>query len=465
MPELNTITCADALSYLKGLPSGFVQCVCTSPPYWALRDYQAEGQLGLEKTPQEYVENMVAVFAEVKRVLRDDGVCFINLGDSYAHNGPCGGGSPDGPRKPRETDREKQKKMRYRVPPGLKPLNLCGIPWRVAFALQADGWFLRCDIIYSKKNPMPESVSGWRWERHRVKVKAGGHTGKVIGGVEHRNQGGKNLRQTEYRDCPGCEKCEPNGGLVLRKGSWRPTRSHEYVFMLTKTANYYCDGEAVKEPHAPASEERSRYDRKADKTNKGRPTGRNRDDGGHMFASGLNALPYTLDPAGRNRRSVWHISTQSFPGAHFATYPEALVRPCIQAATSEKGCCPKCGAQWARVIRRITNYEDRKAAGKHEGEYQRGRVTPRGAPEGDFHDLGTLESTTLRWHPSCNCATGKPQPCIVLDPFAGAGTTMLVAEKLGRNWIGCDISQQYVDMAMKRVKAETELPLFEEGTT
>ena len=169
------------------LADSSVQCVVTSPPYWGLRDYGVEGQLGLEATPDAFVANMVAVFAEVRRVLRDDGTCFMNLGDSYAHNGACGGGSPDGPRKPRETDKAKQEQMIYKVPDGLKPKDLIGIPWRTALALQADGWYLRSDIIWAKPNPMPESVTD------------------------------------------------------------RPTKSHEYVFLLTKSERYYWDSEAVRE--------------------------------------------------------------------------------------------------------------------------------------------------------------------------------------------------------------------------
>jgi len=138
----------DVLEVLRRLDSGIVQTCITSPPYWGLRDYEIDGQLGLEKTPEEYVAKMVEIFSEVKRVLRDDGTLWLNLGDSYAHSGPCGGSSPDGPRKPRETDREKQQMMNYSIPPGLKSKDLCGIPWRVAFALQADGWVLRSDIIW-----------------------------------------------------------------------------------------------------------------------------------------------------------------------------------------------------------------------------------------------------------------------------------------------------------------------------
>jgi len=236
-----------------------VQMVVTSPPYWGLRDYGVEGQIGLEETPEEYVATMAKVFRLVREVLADDGTLWLNLGDSYAHNGPCGGSSPDGPRQARETDREKQKQMGYRVPVGLKPKDLCGIPWRVALALQADGWYLRSDIIWHKPNPMPESVTD------------------------------------------------------------RPTKAHEYLFLLTKRPKYYYDDAAILEGS------------------------RNRE-GGNLEASEFA----TLDPVKgqtranlhkiparptRNRRTVWTIPSQHYAEAHFATFPEKLVEPCILAGS------------------------------------------------------------------------------------------------------------------------------------
>lgn len=143
----------DVLEVLRTLDAESVQCCVTSPPYWGLRDYGVEGQLGIEATPEEFVLNLVEVFREVRRVLRKDGTCWVNLGDVYAHSGVCGGSSPCGPNKARETDARKQ------IPAGLKPKDLCGTPWRVALALQADGWWLRQDIIWYKPNPIPESVT------------------------------------------------------------------------------------------------------------------------------------------------------------------------------------------------------------------------------------------------------------------------------------------------------------------
>jgi len=260
------ISLGDVREVLPALPAESVQMCVTSPPYWGLRDYGVEGQLGLEPTPEEYVANMVAVFREVRRVLRDDGTLWLNLGDSYAHNGPCGGGSPVAMRdhgideEPyRMTDRSAQKKMSYAVPPGLKSKDLVGIPWRVAFALQADGWYLRQDIVWHKPNPMPESVT---------------------------------------------DRC---------------TKAHEYLFLLSKSARYYFDAEAIKEP-AQDCGARNRANNKS-----------------HTGATGL--APHSgltgehLGEDGRNKRSVWTVNSQPYAEAHFATFPPKLIEPCILAGS------------------------------------------------------------------------------------------------------------------------------------
>ena len=235
------------------LADGTVQTCVTSPPYYGLRDYGTPGQLGLEQTPAEYVANMVDVFREVWRVLKDDGTCWLNLGDSYAANNSGNNGYDDG-----RTNRDKR--TAAGVPFGAKPKDLLGIPWRVAFALQDDGWYLRSDIIWHKPNPMPESVTD------------------------------------------------------------RPTKSHEYIFLLTKSARYYYDQEAVREPHS-----REWWKETVNTTGGECP---DRNDGGNRQGDGT--------PAGRNRRTVWTVATQPYPGAHFATFPPKLIEPCILAG-SRKG--------------------------------------------------------------------------------------------------------------------------------
>jgi DNA modification methylase len=236
-----------------------VQCVVTSPPYWGLRDYGTAGQIGLEQTPAAYVAELVAVFREVRRVLRDDGVLWLNLGDSYANDTKWGGSSGG---KHVKALHGQTGIGRQKVQTGLKSKDLVGIPWRVAFALQADGWYLRSDIIWHKPNPMPESVTD------------------------------------------------------------RPTKAHEYVFLLTKAECYYYDAKAIQEasiypddnPKARARADDYRDRAVADRISAINP---------------LNARAYPT----RNARTVWTIATQPYSGAHFATMPEALAERCILAST------------------------------------------------------------------------------------------------------------------------------------
>lgn len=264
-----TLYLGDCLESLCAMPSASVQTCVTSPPYWGLRDYGVEGQIGLEPTPELYVECIVEVFREIKRVLRDDGTLWVNLGDSYAASGKGGGDFCYSGDNPREDNP-------HRIPPaGLKPKDLVGIPWRVALALQADGWYLRSDIIWAKPNPMPESVTD------------------------------------------------------------RPTKAHEYVFLMAKSERYFYDNEAVKEEavgktlhdltgpgyHAPGQAPNS-GNRKALRTDT-ESRHRSQIQGGQS----LQAFP----DGKRNRRDVWTIPTKPFKGAHFAVMPEALVEPCILA--------------------------------------------------------------------------------------------------------------------------------------
>lgn len=263
----------DALKTLKGFPDESIQCCVTSPPYWGLRDYGVDGQLGLEKTPKEYVANMVEVFREVRRVLKKDGTCWVNLGDTYASAWACNRRSQVGSGSPRMEERMDRLG-------GLKEKDLVGIPWRVAFALQEDGWYLRSDIIWHKPNPMPESVTD------------------------------------------------------------RPTKAHEYIFLLTKSERYFYDAEAIKEPvtgnaHArgngvnpkaklPGPNSRIHVDR--DPAHTGRISKNPRQN--ESFSAAVCGL---VDE--RNKRSVWRVATYAFPDAHFATYPPELIRPCILAGT------------------------------------------------------------------------------------------------------------------------------------
>lgn len=261
------ILIGDVRETMKTLPEASVQCVVTSPPYFGLRDYGHAGQMGLEQTPEAYVAELVGLFREVRWVLKNDGTVWLNLGDSYAANRAYQVPSTKGG--PKHSDSQAAGGKGSTVPSGLKPKDLIGIPWRVAFALQADGWYLRQDIIWHKPNPMPESV----------------------------------------RD--------------------RCTKAHEYVFLLSKSERYYFDSRAIMEPAIYGQQH-------ADKatswgTNRKHPNKGNVAD--YAF-KGDNATCHK-DERGfmKNKRSVWTVVTKPYKGAHFATFPPALIEPCILAGS------------------------------------------------------------------------------------------------------------------------------------
>ena len=381
----HTILIGDVLDGLRSLPDCSVQCVVTSPPYWGLRDYGMPGQIGLERTPEEYVSRLVEVFREVRRVLRGDGTLWLNLGDSYNGSGGAGGDYDPGGLK------EGQPKFPGRRAPSLKPKDLAGIPWRVALALQADGWYLRSDIIWHKPNPMPENV----------------------------------------RD--------------------RPTKSHEYVFLLAKRARYFYDCDAVREKAKYAGKKgHGDYTAKVDETGFAVPD--------------FLAIKEHYYPSHRNRRTVWEIPTQQTPEAHFATFPEALVEPCIKAGTSERGACPKCGAPWRRVVERLPT------TGRNENK------TPSSAHAAvKCSRAGESHVKTVGWQPGCQCAIDHTVPCSVLDPFGGSGTVAKVARGLGRSSVMIELNPAYVEIMKRRLRAGgqldggvseirvTSLPLTDEG--
>jgi len=372
----NQILVGDAREQLARIPDGSVQCCVTSPPYFGLRDYgtaawhggdpecqhgverwdgpkQTQGaqsghsasrnrlnrlscecgaikqdlQLGLESTPTEYVTSLVDVLRDVRRTLRHDGTLWLNLGDSYANDGKWGGRTSG---KHAAGVHGKDTSIgRSKRNTGLKSKDLVGIPWMVAFALRDDGWYLRSDIIWAKGNCMPESVTD------------------------------------------------------------RPTKSHEYVFLLTKSQDYFYDQDAVREP---ASVNKPW----ADSTNGGNKYAITRGDCGRSTSLGKPADEL------RNRRTVWNINPKPYKGAHFAVMPEELASLCIKAGTSERGCCCKCGAPCHRTA------------------------------------------------PGCTCEAGI-EPCLVLDPFSGAGTTAVTAARLGRAYLGVDLNSSYVELALKRL--------------
>lgn len=351
------------------------------------------GCLGLEPTFQLYIDHLVLVFREVRRVLRNDGTLWLNLGDCY-HNGDKGGYragrvSPD-------TIQAKHMASDVVGAPnrepqdGLKPKDVVGIPWRAALALQVDGWWLRSDIVWAKPNPMPESV----------------------------------------RD--------------------RPTRSHEYIFLLAKSERYFYDADAIREPVVSAGRRSGNRQRCVADGKHGRLNT-------HLGRS----VPWRDVGQGRNRRSVWTINVQPFKGAHFATFPERLAEPCIQAGTSERGACPRCGAAWHRVLKKAPPEAAwlRRCGADASGGYE-GKAT-KDYPAAGAQDPSAVKARVLAglarritsgWKPSCSCPVETPVHCTVLDPFAGSGTTGVVALRLGRGFIGVELNPEYAEMAKRRCR-------------
>lgn len=440
------ILTGDCRDVLLTLPAGSVHCVVTSPPYFGLRDYGHAGQIGLEPTPDQFVAALVGVMREVWRVLREDGVCWINLGDSFAGS-PGSGGSAFGPQNvPHKSGQENARRA-----PGVRSLgagNLLGIPWRVALALQADGWTLRQAVTWAKVAPMPESVAGTRWERCRMKVAASGWSGRGVrdNGEYPKTGSGGYSEMTDGRatwaDCPGCPRCAATDGYVLRRGSWRHTMATEMVFMLTRGMSYWADQESAREPAV--------RDASGNVERKVATNGERSRINTHMGSS----IPWVNDGTGRNPRNWVTPSPSPFPGAHFATFPPSLIEPFIRATCPARA-CPTCGAGWAPVVERESTCEDRKANGGGGAcnWWVSDTAHNNGHAPGMSYDL-TGRSTVLGYRPTCACPPAAPVPGVVLDPFLGAGTTALVADRLGRDCIGIELNPEYAAMADARIRAD-----------
>jgi len=386
----NCVHYGDALEVLKTLPPGIVQCCVTSPPYWGLRDYSVAGQFGLEKTIDEYIARMIETFIEVKRVLRDDGTVWLNLGDSYAGSGSPGGDFRDG------KGGDSYLRPYNRKGCGLKPKDLCMIPARVALTLQANGWWLRSDIIWSKPNPMPESCTD------------------------------------------------------------RPTTAHEHLFLLSKRSRYFYDADAIREEAGPIKTAGENNNCDHPHT----PDPRKKQDAlGKNTYTGFNARWADSPRAGRNKRTVWEIPTTPYPGAHFATFPPKLVEPCILAGTSPRA-CEICGAPWKRVTAKGEPDEEWKAScgadssGEYHGTAQKDYTTA-GAENPSEVKARILEGMRKRettgWQPTCSCDNEGKERCLVLDPFAGSGTTGEVALKHGRDYLLIELNRDYEELIRRRL--------------
>lgn len=382
----NHIYCTDAQQWLETLPDESINCVVTSPPYWSLRDYGVPGQLGLEATPQEFVQRMVVLFREARRVLRDDGTLWLNLGDSYwANRSQTGESGGHGKNFLGAQDRAIRAggKSDY-----FKPKDMVGIPWRVAFALQDDGWYLRSDIIWHKPNPMPESVTD------------------------------------------------------------RPTKSHEYIFLLSKNARYWYDADAIREESKPESHERAMRGVSDQHKNLVIP-GQTQHS---MHKARANGEGYNM-PTQRNKRTVWTVATQPLKQAHFATFPLALIDPCVKAGCPPK-VCGVCGAPWERVVEKgKLVFGDAHTRPNRRVNVDDSNFDAWSRPNG----LGAtqvpgayFERINKGWQPTCDC-NAATRPGITLDPFMGAGTTALVAIKNERDYVGCELNPEYVEMANQRI--------------
>ncbi len=515
----------NARDKLKGLPPDFFHCAATSPPYFGLRRYDGgeevwggddgcehewadeesvrrdrgvakgitakvgnqvrevsgtctcqgrlcakcgawRGQLGGEPTPELYITHLVEICREVRRVLRPDGVFWLNIGDSWGGSGK--GQMGDGSHASKHGEKQHTNVGSVQgglqqgvVGNGIKPLDMVLIPSQLALALRTDGWYVRSVIVWSKNNPMPESVNGWRWERHKVKVARSQHELDLQQHVASdgigRTTAGLNVRKERcavdgWQDCPGCAKCSPNDGYVLRKGSWRPTDSYEVILMLAKTNSYYCDKDAVIEPIAASTVGRGKVSFGGAK---GREYNPDIDDPNYRGGTEQWGREYDYtqsNPAGgRNLRSVWEFPTKPYSGAHFAVFPPRLPELCIKSSTSEKGCCPVCGKPWARVIDKgMTDHDSNTECGYVVGSNaHRPSLLRQAAREhgGEYHN----GDSTVGWRPTCACGSHEVVPCRVLDPFSGAGTTALVGEQLGRDTVNIDTSAKYIELSKTRI--------------
>lgn len=422
-----TLLQGHVLDKLAELPAESVQCVVTSPPYWGLRSYGTEpqvwggdpghehewsvecgaydlrvqgsksssfhggvggslapqawergacacgawrGELGLEPAPELYVQHMVDVFRAVRRVLRKDGTLWLNLGDSYATADAAF---------------------------GVKPKDLVGIPWRVAFALQADGWFLRSDVIWHKPNAMPESVTD------------------------------------------------------------RPTKAHEHVFLLARGPRYFYDSEAIREVQSGtpgAQSRRRRYERLASEGIRRIPRG----EPGDQAQRGICGHDGS---GTRNARTVWQIATRPGHAEHFAAMPQELAERCILAGTSARGACSSCGALCARVVHRVGGDAEAQRRPKRTRGMASATSTLSlgGSGSAEWAKRGTVRAT-VGWAPTCRCESAQIKPCVVLDPFSGTGTTGKAAARLGRDYVGIELHPGHARTAARRLTFIATGPLF-----
>ena len=392
----------------------------------------------MESSVREYVDRLVAVFGELRRVLRTDGMLIVDIGDTYASTG--GHTSGDNAGRAGRSNNAARSEMKGAKDAKLDG-QLLGVPWRLAFALQDAGWCLRQDCAWIKSisgaiqkgSVMPETVSGWSWRRCRVKVaEARCGDGKPMRRDPSRGDIAPSLHVNEpaiWQDCPGCEKCLPNNGWVLRRGRWRFTRSWEYLFLFANGDRYYADAAAVAEPGT--------------------------DSNGHDT---------------HNPRSAIFIPSSGTKLSHFATFSPNLPALFIRAFTSEHGVCCHCGSPYARMIEKHRKPTrpgtDSKVTKLHAAHESRGDIDPGtnwrsstlsgevGSRDPQRH---CTETESVGWRASCTCPLSEAVPATVIDPFCGISGTGVACARLGRNYIGIDLSEKYTRIAAKRLRKLGEL--------
>lgn len=448
---------ADVMDALREMPDESVHCAVTSPPYFGLRAYlpadhpDKAREIGSEPTLDEHIARLVEVMREVRRVLRSDGICWLNYGDAYCNTDKWGGGGGNTGKQTVRDDGEVPSwacRKRKQPEPDLKPKDLMLIPFRLALALQADGWWVRSRLPWLKPNGMPSSVED------------------------------------------------------------RPGTSVEEIFMLTKSPRYFYDGEAIKQvakypagPNAP-DKVRSPQGQGFTRRNKNEQSFGQMAEAGASPRAGFNdrwkakvaedrkALPgptyqrhaasieggqsLQRDPDGQRAfRQVdaffsaigdvsgvvadgdgnmlaLHVATQPFAEAHFATFPPKLIEPLILAGTSERGCCSHCGAPFERVVEKV--FVPQPDVSLARGVRGAGGQKPMAEEDGrEGFARGTTVAKTVGWRPTCDCPGTDPVPCTVLDPWGGAGTTALVADRLGRDAISIELNPEYAEMQERRI--------------
>jgi len=411
------------------MKAGSVQLIVTSPPYFGLRKYSAgPGEIGSEPTPEEFIDALVTVGRELWRVLRDDGTLVINLGDSYNGSGGAGGDYAPGGLK------DGQPRFPGRNVTALQTGDRMNIPHRVAAALQADGWLWRDTIIWQKLSAMPESLNGTRWERCRVKVASvwtddHPHPSKRGDGVNYERD-----NHAEWSDCPGCDKCRATDGLVLRRGSWRTTNAHEYIFVFAKGMGYFADREAVKTETTGGAH------------SKGKKLAPPVEKAGIGHADWHKYTPDLVSHA--NPRNVMTFKATPFGGAHYATFPTTLPEFFIRAFTPEAGCCAECGAAWARVVDTRPNPMG-ITGGEHREPERNGGLGKRDRDYSEEKEIGA--AVTIGHRRTCD-HDAPAVPAVVFDPFVGSGSTLIAARALGRSGIGLDLSEKYLrEIARERL--------------